>query len=139
MKNLRLSDIAANAAVEAVGKLLDGGWIDIYEGTQPATANSPLPTGTKLLASVQFANPAFQAPEGGRATSAPLLPDHDAAQTGRPQWYRLYRADHATPVQDGDIASAAPSVMRLRALLIAQHSQVFVDSFVLVMPKEARS
>jgi hypothetical protein len=137
MNKVRLSEAAANAAADAVARLLDGGWINIYEGTMPASADEAPPQGTKLLASIQFASPAFMASEGGMTRAHALQPDRDAAQTGRPQWYRLYRADHVTAVQDGNVAGSGQPAMLLRALLIAQHAEVSVDTFMLKMPKTA--
>jgi len=137
MNKVMLSNGAANAAADAVGRLCDGGWLDIYEGEQPDTGDAPLPEGTKLLASLQFGTPAFLPATGGAARAAGLSPDRDAAQTGRPAWFRLYRADHETRVYDGDVGRTPEAAMVLRALLIAQHAEVAVTEFVLTMPKSS--
>ena len=63
--NTQLSDAAANAAVNALCALANGGFLKIYSGTQPATGNSAL-TGT-LLATINLAATAFgNACERGR-------------------------------------------------------------------------
>lgn len=132
---IRLGSDAVNAAVDAVGRLADGGWLDIYEGAQPAQSGGDLPSGSRLLASLQFGTPAFMPARDGAAKSHPVLPDTDAAQTGRPGWFRIYRADHATPVYDGEASRDPDADLVMRVLVIAQHSHVSIDSCRINMPR----
>jgi len=57
--NLKMSNAAVNAEADALARLLDGGFIKIYTGTQPATADTAL-SGNTLLGTL-----------GVNATSAP--------------------------------------------------------------------
>ena len=134
MSKIVLTTAAANAAADAVAALLDGGYLAIYEGTQPTSADAPLPRGTKLLATLKFGTPAFKPAEDGAAHAHPMTPDKDAAATGRPQWFRLYRADEETAVYDGDITPGPTGALQMRALVVGQHAEVHIDSCVIRMP-----
>lgn len=135
MSKIILSAAAANAAADAVAQMLDGGFLAIYEGAQPTSADAALPRGTKLLATLKFGTPAFKPAEDGAAHANPMTPDKDAAATGRPQWFRLYRADEETSVYDGDITPGPAGALQMRALVVGQHAEVHIDSCVLRMPK----
>jgi len=142
MSRIFLSTVAANAAADAVAKLLDGGYMAIYEGAQPSSYDKPLPAGTKLLATLQFGTPAFRPSTGGAAQANPMQPDKDASDTGRPQWFRLFKADNRTAVYDGDISTGTDAAarqrnaaMHMRALVIGKHAEVTIDSCVIRMPQ----
>jgi hypothetical protein len=53
---LRLTNAAVNAEADAFARLLDNGYLRIYSGTQPATADTAL-SGNTLLAELRFAEP----------------------------------------------------------------------------------
>jgi hypothetical protein len=133
---IRLSTEAVNAAADAVGRLADGGWLDIYEGGQPAQSGSAVPDGARLLASLQFGTPAFKPARDGVATAYAVLPDRDAAQTGKPGWFRIYRADHVSALYDGEVTRPdGNGEMHMRALVIAQHGEVSVETCQIRMPQ----
>ena len=46
--NLKLSNAAVNAEADALSVLLDNGYLRIYDGTQPANADTPISTQTLL-------------------------------------------------------------------------------------------
>lgn len=131
---INLSIAAANAAADAIAKQLDGGFIEVYEGDQPLGGDAPLPDGTKLLAVMQLGIPAFGPASGGVARALAVTPDRDAKATGKPRWFRLYKADHRSPVYDGDITADAKGAMQIRALSIGKHAEVYCDSCVIRMP-----
>lgn len=132
---IRLSTLAANAAADAIGRQLSDGWLHIYEGAQPATCDTPVPRTAKLLAVCRLGSPAFKPAQGGIATAFEIARDEDAKDTGRPQWFRLFRADHATAVYDGSISGdEGKGDMLMRAQVIGKHSEIAVDSCVVRMP-----
>lgn len=135
---VRISDRAASAAADAMAGLLNGGWLDIYEGKQPKACTDAVPSESRLLASVQLGFPAFRSASNGEAEANPMSADLDVAQTGRPQWFRLTMSDHKTAVQDGNVAAAkGEASMQIRSLLLSQHSEFLVEGFTLVMPRDA--
>lgn len=128
---VRLSNAAANAAVDAITALLNGGKLDIYDGSQPADGNTAV-SGQTLLASLTFANPAFASASAGVATANSITTDSDADATGTATWFRLKKSDDST-VLDG----ATGSDLVLDSNSITQHGSVAVGSFTLTLPEHA--
>lgn len=135
--NVVLSVTAANAAADAIAALLDGGYCDIFEGPQPESIAEGLPRGTKLLASLKLGSPAFRKALDGTARANAMQPDKEAKDTGRPQWFRLYRADHREAAYDGDITPGPGGALQMRALVIGKGTEVYIESCVLRMPLKA--
>jgi hypothetical protein len=97
----RLSLEANNARADAVGRLLWGGWLDIYAGEMPVSTDVPITT-QQRLATLRFDTPAFEQAVGGLAF-ARLLPDKNAHGDGMAAWFRCTRADHTSVVMDGTV------------------------------------
>lgn len=133
MKVPRLSNVAVNAEIDALTALLNGGFLDIYDGTQPATADTAVTTQV-LLASLSFGTPAFGAGVAGVATANAITPDSDANATGTASWYRCYKSDHTTGVTDGSVDTTNANV-NIANTSIAQHSTVSLLSFSLTASK----
>lgn len=129
----QLSNASANAEVEALAALLDGGFFDIYSGVQPATADTPITTQV-LLASLAYGTPAYGAAVGGAASSNPIADDPDAAASGQATWYRMYKADHVTAVQDGSVGTIDCN-LNMTDVNIVQHAVVSIASFTLTARK----
>lgn len=137
-KKVRISVHAANVAANAMAAELSGGWLDVYEGKQPASCSDDVPESSKLLSSVRLGTPAFKQAVNGECEAFQTRPDLDVASTGRPQWFRLSKADHVTALYDGDVSpKAGEAAMHLRALVLGQHSEFHADAVVLVMPRSA--
>lgn len=128
MKNAKRSNLAANAAVDAMAALLNDGWMDIYSGVQPASGDDA-PAGTRLAA-LRFGNPAFQAGVAGIATANAITSDADADASGAATWYRLTKSDHTTAVQDGSVATSNANLV-LDNVAIVIHTLVAVSAFAL--------
>lgn len=129
----KASNEAVNAEAAALGALLDGGFLDIYDGVQPATADTPL-TGQTLLASLQFGTPAFGAPVQGVITANAITEEDDAPASGTATWYRCYKADHTSPVTDGSVGTINCNI-NLTDVNIVQHAVVSLGSFTLAEAK----
>jgi hypothetical protein len=100
-KNTQLSNAGVNAEANALGALLDGGFIDVYDGTQPATGDTAVSTQT-LLVTLTFANPAFGTAVAGVIT-ANAVGSGTAGSGGTATWFRARKSDHSTVVFDGSI------------------------------------
>ena len=131
----RLSNEAVNAELAGPGltPLLDGGFLDLYSGVQPATADSDVGAAV-LLASLQFGTPAFGTPVAGTANANAITPEDDALANGIATWYRCYKADHVSPVQDGSVGTIDCN-LNLTDTNIVLHSVVEVGTFVLTASK----
>lgn len=74
---MTVSDMARNAAVDAVATLLNGGTIDVMRGDYTR------------LATLKFSDPAFYSARGGVANSKDIQPDANAVNSGKPGLARL--------------------------------------------------
>jgi hypothetical protein len=133
MKTPRLSDVAVNAEIDALTALLNGGFIDFYDGSQPATADTAISTQVRL-ASLSFGTPAFGAGVAGVAVANAITPDSDADATGTASWYRCWKSDHTTSVTDGSIGTSGANI-NMATTSIVQHATVTLPSFSLTAAK----
>lgn len=104
--NPKRSNEAVNAAVAAFGALLNSGILRIYNGTQPATADTAIGAVT-LLAELTFNSTAFAAPSAGVATANAIASDTNANNTGTAAWFRAWKSDGTSPVYDGTVGTSA--------------------------------
>ena len=107
MTNLTISYTAANAQAAAIAALAAGGSLVIYSGTQPATPETAIGASV-ALATFTLGSPAFSAPVSGQITLNPPTPTSIAAN-GNASWYRVYQADGATAIFDGNIGTVVGS------------------------------
>jgi hypothetical protein len=131
--NPKLTNTAANAAIDAIAALANNGYLDIYNGTQPATADTAISSQT-LLASLHFSNPAFGAGSAGVATAAAISSDSDADATGTATWFRVFKSDHTTAVWDGSVGTSSADLV-LGTTSIVQHAIVSVSSYTITQNK----
>lgn len=99
--SVTLAALTANAIADAVAARCDGGTVKIYDGAQPATADTGVTTQT-LLATCTFANPAFSAAAAGVATAHAITQDASADASGTAAWFRAETSGGAT-VLDGSV------------------------------------
>ena len=96
-RHTRLTNLAVNTQASALAQLLDGGYIEVYDGDQPDFAEASV-TSQKLLVTMKFGSPAFRPPVAGVIIANPISPGV-AVATGRPSWSRISSGDR-TPVMD---------------------------------------
>jgi len=128
--NPQLSATAAAVAADAVCALLNGGTLRLYDGTQPATADTAITT-QALLAEMTFANPAFAAAVAGVATAHAITADADANASGTSTWFRALTSGAAT-VLDGSVGTADTDCVVSSADLI-HHGSVAITSCVVTV------
>jgi hypothetical protein len=102
----RRSNAAANAAADAMGALLNTGYLRVYSGTQPATADTAL-SGNTLLAELRFSATAFPAASAGVLTANAITADASADATGTASFFRALKSDGTTVVYDGSAGVTA--------------------------------
>jgi hypothetical protein len=102
----KLSNAAANAGADAICALLNNGFLDIYDGSQPATADTAVSTQTKL-ARLTFGATAFGASSAGVASASAIGADSSADATGTAAWFRALKSDGTTVVFDGSVGTSA--------------------------------
>jgi len=104
----RISTNSRNAAADAIAALANGGTIEIYSGSQPATANTA-PSGT-LLVTVPLASTAFDVAVNGVASlkNAPLSGTGTAAGTAG--WFRV-KGSGGAAVFDGSAGTSGTDLV----------------------------
>ena|SRR5204862_4089452 len=107
--NPKLANIGANAAADAVCALLNSGYIDIYDGTQPATADTAVTTQVKL-ARLTFGATAFGAAVAGVATANAITSDSAADATGTASWFRACKSN-GSAVFDGSVGTSSANLV----------------------------
>lgn len=104
--NLKISTTAVNAQADALSDLLDNGYLRIYDGTQPANANTAI-TSQVLLAELRFNATAAPAASGGVLTMSSIAQDSSANNTSTATWFRALKSDGSTVVFDGSVGTAS--------------------------------
>lgn len=96
--NTQLANATVNAQAAALAALCNGGTIKIYNGTQPATADTAI-TSQTLGVTLTLGSPAFGAPSGGLLT-ANAITNGTAIASITPTWARIFKSDGTTVVMD---------------------------------------
>lgn len=131
--DLQLANIAVNAEADALSDLLDNGYLRIYSGTKPATADTAL-SGNTLLAELRFSATSAPAAVAGVLTFNAITSDSDADATGTATFYRAFKSDGSSAVMDGTVGvSNADAIIATTS--IVQHAQVDVTSMTHTIPK----
>lgn len=129
----KITAAAANASANAVGALANNGWLRLYSGAQPATADTAVGAQV-LLAELRLSATAFGAAAGGIITAAAITSDIDANATGTAAWYRVFKADGTTPVWDGTVGLSGCDI-NMNAVDIQIHAQIDCGSFFYTQPE----
>lgn len=130
--NPKQANVAVNAATNAVAALLNSGYVRIYDGAQPATADTAITTQT-LLAELTFGATAFGSAVAGVAT-ANAIGSGTAAATGTAAWFRTFKTDGTTAVYDGSVGTSGCD-MNLGSTAIQSGGLVSLSSFTYTLPK----
>jgi len=131
--NPQLANVTASAGADGACALLNSGFMDFYDGTQPATANTAITTQNKL-ASLTFGATAFGAASNGVATANAITSDTDADATGTVTWFRCFKSDHTTAVFDGSAGTSGCDI-NFNTTSIVIHGTVAVTAFTYTQSK----
>lgn len=131
--NPKRSNAAANAACDAMAALLNNGYLRIYSGTQPATADTAL-SGNTLLAELRFGATAFGSAVAGVATANAITSDSSADATGTATFFRALKSDGSSVVYDGSVGTSSADLV-LGSTSIVSGAAVAVTSLTLTENK----
>lgn len=131
--NLKLSNNVVNPQADALSDLADNGYLRIYDGTQPATADTAITTQT-LLAELRFNATAAPAASNGVLTFNAITQDSSANNTGTASWFRALASDGSTVLFDGAVGTSG-SDMNIATTSIVAGAIVGVSSFVYTVNK----
>ena len=130
-KNTQKTNLAVNTEADALSALFNGGFIKIYDGTQPATGDTSITT-QNLLVTLTFGNPAFGAAVAGVIT-ANAITSGTAGASGTATWARLTKSD-GTAVQDGSVDTASANIV-LNSTAISSGASVSCSSLTITLAK----
>lgn len=133
-KNTQLTNLVVNAQADAITALLTNGTCKIYDGTQPATADTAL-SANNLLATLTFQATAAPAAAAGVITFNALTAG-TAGATGTATFFRCFKADGTTVVFDGSIGTATANMI-LGTVSIVSGASVTSTSFTHTVAKSA--
>lgn len=116
--NPKFSNTCVNAKANAIGDALNTGYIRIYDGSQPADADTAV-SGQTLLAELRFAADAFGAAVAGVITANAITDDASANATGTATWARVLASDGTTVWFDGSAGTATANVILNTTSIVA--------------------
>lgn len=131
--NPQLSNTAANAAVDAVTALANTGYLRIYDGSQPANANTAIGSQV-LLAELRFNATAFAAAVAGVAAANAIVDDSSANATGTATWFRVLKSDGTTVLFDGTVGTSGAN-LNLASVAISSGQVISVTAFTYTQPE----
>jgi hypothetical protein len=131
--NPQLTNAAASAAADAVVDLLNTGYLRVYDGTQPATADTAI-TSQVLLAELVLNATAFGSASNGVATANAITSDPSANATGTATWFRVLQSDGTTVMFDGEVGTSG-SDLNLNTVSIQSSAEVSVTSLTYTQSK----
>lgn len=122
--NTQLADATVNAQASALAALCNNGIIRVYDGTQPATADTAL-SGNTLGVELTFGATAFGAPASGLLT-ANAISSGVATASITPTFARIFASNGTTVIMD---VSAGASGANLTIGAFTSGTTVSVSSF----------
>lgn len=125
--NLKLSNEAVNAEADALSVLLDNGYLRIYDGTQPANADTAISTQT-LLAELRFNADAAPSAVAGVLTFNAITQDSNANNSGTASWFRALKSDGSTVMFDGTVGTSGSDINLTGTVSIVAGAVVGVTS-----------
>ena len=128
--NLQISDATANAGVNALCALANGGSIKLYTGSQPANANTALGAQT-LLVTLALSATAFATAVAGVAT-ANSITAATAVASGTATWFRVYKSDGTSVVFDGTVGTSGCD-LNMNSNVISSGATVGVSSLTFTL------
>jgi hypothetical protein len=131
--NTKISFASANAQADAMGAVLNGGYIRLYADAQAADADAA-PAGA-IVAVLRFGTPAFAAAVNGVITANALTGESNAAG-GTALWFRTFRANGTTAGWDGNVGTTDEDMV-LESNVIPPGAQVSVTDLTYTVPRSA--
>jgi hypothetical protein len=129
----KITDAVANAQANIIGDALDNGYLRIYSGTVPATADAAL-SGNTLLAELRFNAAAFPTASAGVITAAAITGDTAADATGTATFFRAFASDGSTVKWQGTVGTSASDLV-LNSTAIQAGAAVNITSLTYTVDK----
>jgi hypothetical protein len=131
--DLRESNAAVNGKADYISDQLDNGYLRIYDGSRPATADTAVGAQV-LLAELRFNATVAGAAVAGVLTFNALTADASANATGTASWFRALSSDGTTAQFDGEVGTSG-SDLNLNTTSIVSGAEVSISAFTYTQPK----
>jgi hypothetical protein len=125
--NTQLANATVNGQADNLSARLNSGFLRLYDGTQPATADTAIGAQV-LLAELPFSAIAAPAAVNGLITFNAIGSDTSANATGTASWFRCFQSNGTTVVMDGSVGTATSNLI-LNSTSIVTGGTVAVSSF----------
>jgi hypothetical protein len=116
--NTQLANATVNGQGDNLAARLNSGFLRIYDGAQPATADTALGAQV-LLAELTFSATAAPATVNGLITFNAIGADTSANATGTATWFRAVASNGTTVVLDGSVGTATSNLILNTVSIIA--------------------
>lgn len=113
--NTKLAIASVNLGLNAALDVLNGGFLEIYDGTQPATPDTAVTTQNKL-AKMPLNATAFGAASSGVKTANAITNGTGLVQ-GTATWFRAFKSDDTTAVIDGSAGTSGTNLVLTAAVI----------------------
>lgn len=107
--NTQLANATVNGQADNLSARLNSGFLRIYDGSQPATADTAIGAQV-LLAELTFSATAAPAAVNGLITFNAIGSDTSANATGTPTWFRAFQSNGTTVVMDGTVGASGANL-----------------------------
>jgi hypothetical protein len=107
--NTQLANATVNGQGDNLAARLNSGFLRIYDGAQPATADTVIGAQV-LLAELTFGATAAPATSNGLITFNAITADSSANATGTPTWFRAVQSNGTTVVMDGTVGASGANL-----------------------------
>ena len=108
--NTQMANATVNGQGDNFSARLNNGYLRIYDGTQPATADTAIGAQV-LLAELRFNATAAPATVNGLVTFNAITADASANASGTASWFRALSSDGTTVVYDGSVGTATSNLI----------------------------
>lgn len=132
MANLNYKDTLRNAMLDEISPAIGAsGFLRIYDGTQPADADTAL-SGQTMLAECPLSATAAPASSGGVLTFNAITSEDSAPASGTATWFSLVTSA-GVRIVDGDVTTVAAGTgdLQLDSTSITATQVVNIDSFTI--------
>ena len=131
--NPKFSTEMVNAEADAAAALFNSGKLCIYDGSQPATADTAITSQVKL-AELTFGSTAFGAASDGVSTANAITQDSSADATGTAAWFRCWKSNGTDELCDGSVGTSDCN-LNLNSVAIQSGAAVSCSAFTLTVSK----
>jgi len=125
---LNMANAAVNAEAAGLNTEVATGYLRIYDGVKPATADTGVSTQNKLA---EFVLPATVFANSNGVMTANAISPVTGLFASTATWYRVWKSDGTTPEWQGDVGAE----MTLNSSAITVGAAVSVTSWTHTIPK----